>query len=109
MKEGERSNSALFITLTYDTQFVPITENGYMTLKKSDLQKFFKRLRKLSNERLKYNSIGTDFMTYPLKKDSVNRHDGVLKLPMANIPVHAGDHIVLADVQENRIDPPNIS
>lgn len=44
-------------------------------------------------------------MTYPLKKDSVNRHGGVLKLPMAGIPVQAGDRIVLADVQEHRIDP----
>ena len=44
-------------------------------------------------------------MAYPLKKDSVNRHDGVLKLPMANLPLQAGDHIVLSDAQENRIDP----
>ena len=40
VKEGERSNSALFVTLTYDTAFVPITKNGYMTLDKKDLQKF---------------------------------------------------------------------
>lgn len=46
VKEGERSNSALFVTLTYDTQFVPITKNGFMNLSKTDLQKFFKRLRK---------------------------------------------------------------
>jgi hypothetical protein len=58
VKEGERSLSALFLTLTYDTQYVPITENGYMTLKLSDLQKFFKRLRKLENEKLKYYAVG---------------------------------------------------
>ena len=57
-KEGERSNSALFITLTYDTQFVPITKNGYMTLDLKDLQKFFKRLRKLSQNKLKYYAVG---------------------------------------------------
>jgi len=58
MKEGERSNSALFVTLTYDTKYVPITENGYMTLDKKDLQKFFKRLRKLSDAKLKYYAVG---------------------------------------------------
>jgi hypothetical protein len=58
VKEGERSNSALFITLTYDTEYVPITNNGYMTLHLPDLQKFFKRLRKLTNEKLKYYAVG---------------------------------------------------
>lgn len=58
MKEGERSKSALFVTLTYNTENVPISENGYMTLRKSDLQKFFKRLRKLSDARLRYYAVG---------------------------------------------------
>lgn len=58
VKEGERSKSALFITLTYDTEYVPITPNGYMTLDLKDLQKFFKRLRKLSDEKLKYYAVG---------------------------------------------------
>lgn len=40
------SDSALFLTLTYSTEFVPITENGFLTLKLEDVQKFFKRLRK---------------------------------------------------------------
>lgn len=58
IKEGERSNSALFLTLTYDTEYVPITKKGYMTLDLKDLQKFFKRLRKLSNEKIKYYAVG---------------------------------------------------
>jgi len=58
VKEGERSLSALFITLTYDTEYVPITSNGYMSLDIKDLQKFFKRLRKLTNEKLKYYAVG---------------------------------------------------
>lgn len=40
------TTSAHFITLTYDTQHVPITKNGFMELRKCDVQKFFKRLRK---------------------------------------------------------------
>jgi hypothetical protein len=58
LKEGERSKSALFVTLTYDTDHVPITKNGYMTLDLKDLQKFFKRLRKLTDEKLKYYAVG---------------------------------------------------
>lgn len=45
-KEEERSESALFVTLTYDSLFVPLTKNGFMTLSKRDVQLFFKRLRK---------------------------------------------------------------
>lgn len=58
MKEGEVSKTALFVTLTYDTRFVPITRNGYMSLDKKDLQKFMKRLRKRSTEKLKYYAVG---------------------------------------------------
>lgn len=46
MKEEQRSTSALFVTLTYDTDHVPLTQKGYMTLRKQDVQLFLKRLRK---------------------------------------------------------------
>lgn len=55
VKEGQTSESALFVTLTYDTQFVPISKNGFMNLDKSDVQKYFKRLRKRHEKR--YRSI----------------------------------------------------
>lgn len=58
IKEGERSSTALFVTLTYDTKYVPITDNGYMSLSKADVQKFMKRLRKLSDSKLKYYLCG---------------------------------------------------
>jgi len=58
VKEGDRSKTALFITLTYNTDKVPITKKGYMNLDKKDVQKFMKRLRKLSNEKLKYYVCG---------------------------------------------------
>lgn len=50
MQELDISVSAKFITLTYDTATVPITEKGFMTLKKEDLQQFFKRLRYYEKE-----------------------------------------------------------
>lgn len=63
LTEGMHSSSAYFITLTYDTYSVPITEKGFMQIDKKDLQKFFKRLRKLHNKKrylrsLKYFAVG---------------------------------------------------
>lgn len=60
LQEEKRSFSSLFITLTYDTRFVPISEKGYMSLQKSDFQKFMKRLRKNSkqNEKISYYACG---------------------------------------------------
>lgn len=46
MQEEKHSYSAYFVTLTYDTKYVPITQNRYMSLDKRDVQLFMKRLRK---------------------------------------------------------------
>lgn len=61
MEEEKISSSAHFLTLTYDTKYVPITKTGFMSLDKRDLQLFFKRLRKRhSNDaaRIKYYAVG---------------------------------------------------
>jgi hypothetical protein len=58
MREGDVSDSALFVTLTYDTEYVPITQNGFKNLSKHDVQKFFKRLRKIEQKKLKYFAVG---------------------------------------------------
>lgn len=59
LQEEKRSSSSAFITLTYDTDHVPITEKGFMTLCKRDVQLFFKRLRKLNPEaKIKYYACG---------------------------------------------------
>lgn len=46
-QQAKNANSSYFITLTYDTRFVPITKRGFLTLEKRDVQLYFKRLRKL--------------------------------------------------------------
>lgn len=46
LQEEKVSSSAYFLTLTYDSDNVPLTRAGYMDLSKRDLQLFFKRLRK---------------------------------------------------------------
>lgn len=46
MQQDKISQTANFITLTYDTDHVPITRNGFMSLNKRHVQLFYKRLRK---------------------------------------------------------------
>ena len=58
VKEGDRSKTALFVTLTYDNEHVPKSNKNFKTLDKSHVQKFMKRLRKLSNEKIKYYAVG---------------------------------------------------
>lgn len=45
-QQDKVSMSSYFLTLTYDTSTVPISQSGFMSLVKRDLQLFFKRLRK---------------------------------------------------------------
>lgn len=46
MQESKKSVYSHFITLTYATEHVPITGNGFMSFNKRDTQLFWKRLRK---------------------------------------------------------------
>lgn len=64
VQEDKVSLSSWFITLTYDTKYLPFTRNYFATLDKRDLQLFYKRLRKLHegdpvwNKPIKYYSVG---------------------------------------------------
>jgi len=59
LEEDKVSSSAYFVTLTYDTRFVPITQHGFMSLQKKDVQDYWKRLRKLCpGSTLKYYVAG---------------------------------------------------
>lgn len=44
--EYQHSKKAVFVTLTYNNDFVPFSDSGCMTLSKRDCQLFMKRLRK---------------------------------------------------------------
>lgn len=46
MQEYKAARNAYFITLTYNTKEVPITNRGFMSLSKKHCQDFLKRLRK---------------------------------------------------------------
>jgi hypothetical protein len=77
-KQSEQSNSAHFVTLTYNDDYLNntediiydtegnikevkkryITKNGLQTLVKADVQNFFKRLRKLTKQKISYYAVG---------------------------------------------------
>lgn len=75
MQEEKRSMTAQFITLTYDTNHVPITRNGYMSLDKRHVQLFFKRLRKAHSR----DPIGKRMP--PIKYYAVGEYGGKTKRP----------------------------
>lgn len=63
MQEERHSSSAYFLTLTFSPGNMPISPNGFRTLDKQVLQKFFKRLRKNHeaeglNNSIKYYAVG---------------------------------------------------
>lgn len=59
LQEYKISHSAHFVTLTYDTRYVPITKNGFMGLCPKDLQDFFKRIRYYAEApNIKYYACG---------------------------------------------------
>lgn len=67
MMELESHDSAYFITLTYDDEYLPVSYYGdsegnpikVYSLRKSDLQKFFKRLRKaFPDDHIRYYACG---------------------------------------------------
>lgn len=65
MLELEHTGKAIFLTLTYDNDHVPLSvdddtgEFSWFTLNKRDLQLFFKRLRKkFSDKEVRYYAVG---------------------------------------------------
>lgn len=82
MQEAKVSASAHFVTLTYDSRFVPISENGFLTLRKQDLQDYWKRLRKLCpGVKVKYYVAGE----YGSKNRRPHYHAIVFNVPDAKM------------------------
>lgn len=91
MQEAKKSQSAHFITLTYATENVVITKNGYLSLSKTDLQKFFKRLRKAHESRRTKSTQGLErkilhrfsnrTWNEPIKYYAVGEYGGKFKRP----------------------------
>lgn len=78
MQEEKKSTFAKFITLTYDNKYVPFNPFGVLSLKKRDLQLFFKRLRKrLENNESEYSR--------PVKYYGVGEYGGETNRPHYHI------------------------
>lgn len=61
MQELKISSSAIFVTLTYGTHSVPISNNGWLTLEPDALRLYFKRLRRISRssgQKIRYYAAG---------------------------------------------------
>lgn len=58
MNEKDHSDSAYFVTYTYDEENLPFTENGLMEINYKDHQDFMKRLRKNHQKTIKYFTVG---------------------------------------------------
>lgn len=62
--ESRQHVLASFVTLTYQTEFIPISNNGWYSLCKTDIQLFMKRLRQVNKrkfhnyEKIKYYVAG---------------------------------------------------
>lgn len=58
LQQDKISLTSYFLTITYSTDTVPISNKGFMTLNKKDVQLFLKRLRKRSPDPIKYYYCG---------------------------------------------------
>lgn len=57
-QEAKIHKRQFFVTLTYNNDEIPITENGFMTLRKKHVQDYFKRLRRRTRSYLRYYMCG---------------------------------------------------
>lgn len=85
MQEYKNCTQALFLTLTYDPEHVPMTESGCQTLRKNHIQLFMKRIRATASRNpeltfpapLKYYAIGE----YGSKKMRPHYHVMAFNIP----------------------------
>jgi len=58
LTEEKYSDTSYFLTMTYSTDNVEYTNNGFKTLNKDHLRAFWKALRKKNSKRIKYYAVG---------------------------------------------------
>lgn len=96
-QENKVSQSAHFLTLTYDDSTIPIGDECY-SLCKSDVQLFTKKLRKASETKLRYYTVGE----YGTLTDRPHYHSimfGMLPNLCAKLPeIWGKGHVQIGDV-----------
>ena len=83
LQEEKVSTTAYFVTMTYSTDHVPISRNGYLELKKKDLQDYFKRLRR------SHEYYGKE--KKPIKYFAVGEYGGKIKRPHYHVILFNAD------------------
>lgn len=88
MQESRACDSALFLTLTYDNEHIPLTKSNFLTLRPEDLQLFIKRLRKYekirSDKENRKKGIKTPFRSR-IRYYAVGEYGGKTKRPHYHI------------------------
>lgn len=87
-QEEKFADSALFVTLTYDTRYIPITDQGTFTLKKIDVINFIKRLRWNTNQAQK----ALNRATLPIKYFAAGEYGAETSRPHYHIILYNSDH-----------------
>lgn len=99
MEEDKVSTSSYFLTLTYDTDTVPITKHGFMGLSKRHVQLFFKRLRKSHDLPAEARNRVSNETGKPIKYFAVGEYGGKKFRPHY--------HIILFNVELELMMDPN--
>lgn len=84
VQQEKVSSISLFVTLTYDTKYVPISCNGFMSLSKRDVQLFLKRLRKETTKRKRRNGA--------IKYYAAGEYGGKTKRPHYHLILFNAEH-----------------
>lgn len=89
LTEEKYSDTAYFLTMTYSTNNVDLSPNGFKTLNKDHLRAFWKALRKKNTKKLKYYAVGE----YGSKTNRPHYHailfNADLSTMVGNAPAHA--------------------
>lgn len=92
MQEEKYARSAFFITLTYNNDNLPVTKNGFLEIRKRDLQNFFKRLRKAHSSKKK----NPQYYKQSIKYYAVGEYGGRFKRPHY--------HVILFNANVNLVE-----
>lgn len=92
-----------FITLTYDDYSLPLTECGAMTLRRDDVQRFMKNLRRLHSTK-KYLNSERGFNRAPIKVFGCGEYGTQFKRPHYHLILINADPELIADAWMARKD-----
>ena len=94
MAELPYYDSSYFLTLTYNDDNIPVNDRGYNTLCTRDLQLFWKKLRKIQSNPIKYFACGE----YGTTSHRPHYHAIVFGLELDDLVLHSHDYAANTDL-----------